>query len=111
MAEPTLEEVFGTGATQTATALSVLKSAMTARGLTASASNTGESMFVFMILQAAINLTESNRLTDLVNRNVSVAYSGQDLIDQGGTSIFLRDTYQVSLYRATTVQAIDPDNY
>ena len=111
MPEPLLTEVFGSGATQTATQLVLLKSDMVARGLTAAAVNTSESMLVYLILQSAAFLTETTRLTDLAARNVSVAYSGQDLIDQGGGNVFLRDTYQVSLYKLTTVQPIDPDNY
>ena len=111
MPEATLVEVFGTSSVQSATDLVILKSSFSGVGLTPVAANTAESLFVSMILRGAINLTEANRLGDLLNRNVAVAFTGQDLVDQGGTSIFLRDTYQVSLYRATTIQAVDPDNY
>lgn len=111
MAEPTVGEVFGALTFQTDEQLLLNKNDMIARGLTATANNTGESMFVAIILNAATNLTEENRLTDLPQRNVSVVYTGQDLINQGGGNVFLRDTYQVSLYKQTTVQPIDPDNY
>jgi hypothetical protein len=111
MSEPTVVEVYGTNASQTTTALIVAKADMEAKGLTISANNTAESMLVYIVLSAAQNLTETNRLTDLPNRNVAIAYTGQDLIDQGGGNVFLRDTYQISLYRPTTIAAIDPDNY
>ena len=111
MPEPLLTEVFGAGASQTASQLVLLKADMVSRGLTAAAVNTSESMLVYLVLQSANVLTEANRLTDLANRNISVSYSGQDLIDQGGANIYLRDTYQISLYKLTTIQPIDPDNY
>ena len=111
MPEPLIAEVYGAGATQTGTALQLLKADMVARGLTVTATNTAESLLVYILLQAASVLTETNRLADLVTRNVTIAYSGQDLIDQGGGNVYLRDTYQVSLYKPTTVQPIDPDNY
>jgi len=111
MAEPTIQEVYGATANQDVTWLYIAKADMATRGLTNTASNTAESMLVYQVLQWAANLTEENRLTDLANRNVSVAYSGQDLIDQGGGNVFLRDVYQISLYKLTTISPIDPDNY
>lgn len=111
MAEPTIAEVYGSTSTETIDYLGVSKVDMQAVGLTRSLPNTAESMLVSIILRAAQTLTETNRLSDLVNRNVTLSYVGQDLIDQGGGNVFLRDTYQVSLYKATTVTPIDPDNY
>lgn len=112
MAEPTLAQVFGSTATSDSTSLNVQKFDMATVGLSnLGTGNTAESQLVAIILLAANNLTEENRLTDLPNRNVTIAYSGQDLINQGGGNVFLRDTYQISLYKATAVVAIDPDNY
>ena len=111
MAEPTLSEVFGISSTQDAATLVVSKSDWLAVGLTATAANTAESLIVSIILKALPVLTETNRLNDLPNRNIAIAFTGQDLIDQGGGNVFLRDTYQVSLYRQTTITAVDPDNY
>lgn len=111
MPEPLLTEVYGSGATQTASQLVIQKADMVSRGLTTATANTAESMLVYLILQTAATLTEANRLTDLLLRNVTVTYSGQDLIDQGAGNVYLRDTYQVSLYKVTAIQPIDPDNY
>lgn len=111
MAEPTLTEVFGAGALEDALAIVVTKAAMAERGLTPAAQNTAESMFVAMLLNARLQLTPDGRAADIANRNVTIEFSGQDLVDQGAGNVFLRDTFQVSLYRPTTIAAIDPDNY
>lgn len=111
MAEPTIQEVFGGSSTEDPQFLYISKNDMANAGLTVAAQNRIESMIVAMMILAANSLTEANRLTDLVNRNVTIAYNGQDLIDQGGGNVFLRDTYAVSFYKPTSIQPIDPDNY
>lgn len=111
MAEPTLAEVFGQFSGQNVGGWSLSKGDFALQGLTALEANRAESLLVAIILKAATSLTEEIRLTDLANRNVTITYSGQDLINQGGGNVFLRDTFQISLYRATTVQSVDPDNY
>lgn len=111
MAEPTLIEVFGAAVTQDITALHVAKADLASVGLTASATSKAEGLLVAILLRAVTSLTETNRLGDLVNRNVAVAYTGQDLVDQGGGNVFLRDTYQISLYKATTIAVVSPNNY
>lgn len=111
MAEPLLGDVFGATCTQTLEAVGFYKSDLAAVGLTASANNTAESLFVALLLMARNSLTPEQRAADIANRNVTVEFSGQDLVDQGAGNVFLRDTFQVSLYRPTTIAAVDPDNY
>lgn len=110
MAEPTLQSVFGAGASQTASGLTISKADMASVGLTAAASNTAESMFVAIVLLASRELTEANRATDNVNRNVTVPYGGQD-ISGSTTAPFLRDAYSVLCYRAYSLSPIDPDQF
>ena len=52
MPEPTLTQIFGAGAAQTATVLTIAKADLAAVGLTASSTNTAESLFVALLLQA-----------------------------------------------------------
>lgn len=111
MAEPTLQEVFGQNATQDANTITIRKSDLAVTGLTASANNTGESLLVALVVFAARSLTEANRTSDTANRNVSVNYSGQDLVDQSTAGYFRRDAYSVLLYKTTTLATIDPDDY
>ncbi|MFM6252850.1 MAG: hypothetical protein ACKPEQ_27520, partial [Dolichospermum sp.] len=59
MPEPTLTEVFGAGATQTATTLTISKSALATVGLTASSDNSAEAILAAILLIAKINLTET----------------------------------------------------
>lgn len=111
MAEPTLGEVFGNFASQSLTELRIDKADTSTVGLTSSGNNTAEALLVAIILKAATSLTEVARITDIVNRNVTIEYAGQDLINQGGGNVFLRDAYTISLYKPTSVVPIDPDNY
>lgn len=110
MAEPSLQDVFGSGATQSSANITIAKADLASVGLTAQNSNTAESIFVSLILLAARSLTEANRATDNVNRNVTVPYGGQDI--SGTTqSPVLRDVYSVLMYRPYSLSPIDPDNF
>jgi hypothetical protein len=60
MAEPTLLEIFGTGATQDANTLTIQKSVLTAVGLTASADNKAERLLAAIVKLAALHLTQAN---------------------------------------------------
>lgn len=111
MAEPTLQEVFGDMSVQGSMSLSIEKSDLASVGLTPSSDNKAESLFVAILLKVRQSLNDANRSLDIQNRNVTVEFSGQDLVDQGAGNVFLRDTFQVSLYRPTTIQSVDPDNY
>jgi hypothetical protein len=110
MAEPTLEQVFGAGATQDANTLTIPKSWLATKGLTAAAANTAESMLVALVMAAADNLTETARATDTVNRHVTVLYSGQDLIEVSGVN-YRRDAFSLLLYKQQPLATLDPDDY
>lgn len=110
MAEPTLQQVFGAGATQDANTLTISKSALTAKGLQANGENSAEALLVAIVMLANDALSETSRATDLENRTVTVVYSGQDLISQGGKT-FQRDAFSVLLYKETQYAAINPNDY
>lgn len=110
MAEPSLQSVFGPGATQTSTNLTISKADLATVGLTAQASNTAESLFVAFILIAAKELTEANRAGDTALRNVTLPYGGQD-VSGAIAAPFLRDAYSVLLYRPYSLAPVDPDNF
>ena len=111
MAEPTLQEVFGANATQDASTLTIRKSDLAITGFTPGAGNTAESLLVALIALAAKSLSEANRTSDTANRNISVNYSGQDLVDQGTAGYFRRDAYSVLLYKTTQIATVNPDDY
>jgi hypothetical protein len=110
MPEPTLQEVFGANATQTATVITINKGDLANIGLTASATNRGESLLMAILMNASNSLTEVARSTDPVNRNVTVQYGGQDLVEQSGAN-YRRDVYSVLAYKSTPLQTVDPDDY
>ena len=58
--EPTLVQVFGSGATQTETQFIINKADLAEVGLTPSETNTAESLFVAIQLKAREHLTETN---------------------------------------------------
>ena len=58
MAEPTLQEIFGTNALQDAEKITIYKSDLV--GLNASSENTGESLFVAVVTTAQNYLSETN---------------------------------------------------
>lgn len=110
MAEPTLQEVFGANATQTSTELIISKTDLAAMGLTASSSNTAESLIVAIILQASSYLNDTSQDT---NSDIQVT------LNQGTTpSIISRNslnyrqvTFDVNLQTPDLSTTIDPDNY
>lgn len=111
MAEPTLQQVFGAGASQTATQLIISKADLTAVGLTASANNSPESMYVAILLLAKSALTETNQQTN-PEQSVTITDSfGADTIVARNNQNFRQRTYNVNLQKLDTGFTIDPDDY
>lgn len=110
MSVPTLTEVFGPGATQDGSVLTIVKADLASVGLTASSSNTAQSLIVAVVLKAFSSLTETNRATDFPNRHVTFYYGGQDLQLQSDVN-YRRDVYQMNLYKTTPLVTVDPDDY
>jgi len=110
MPEPTLDEVFGPGATQTADSITIPKARLVTKGLTASANNRAEALLAALLMAASDSLTETARATDTVNRHLTILYSGQDLIEVSGIN-YRRDAFSVLLYKQQPLTTIDPDDY
>jgi hypothetical protein len=107
MAEPTLIQVFGASATQTATTLTIAKADLT--GLTASATNTAESLLVAILLKAQTQLTTTNRDA---NPDQSVAIeTGFDQIAYRGTTAYYQSARTITMQKLNVSAAIDPDDY
>ncbi|WP_017317106.1 hypothetical protein [Mastigocladopsis repens] len=110
MAEPTLTEVFGLGASQTDAQLIISKADLAAVGLTPAANNRAEQLFVALLLkvQAYLNPTSQETNPDI-----------QIIIEEGTfPSIVFRNnqnyrqtTYTVNLQKLDNSSAIDPDDY
>ena len=112
MAEPTLSQVFGAGATQTTTTLSIAKADLAALGLTASADNKAESLFVALLLQVKTALTPATLETNL-DQSISVAESDfnfQTLVTRNNQT-YRQSTYSINLQKLDQGNIIDPDDY
>ncbi len=108
MAEPTLQQVFGANATQTLNELVIAKSDLT--GLTASATNTAESLIVAILLKAKEYLNDTNQATN-GDIQITVEQSAFPQIISRNSQNYRQITFNVDLQTIDTSFNIDPDNY
>jgi hypothetical protein len=112
MPEPSIQQVFGTNAQSTATTLTIAKADLATVGLTASANNTAESLFVAMLLMAKNSLTTTAQETN-PDQSVTVAeadFNFQTLVTRNNAT-YRQSTYSVNLQKLDTGSTIDPDDY
>lgn len=113
MAEPTITQIFGSGATQTGSSITILKSDLVAVGLTATASNTAESLLTALILLAKATLTQAN-FEGNQDQSIVIAPGFDSIIqrdDGSGTLVSLRQNqFNLNLHKPDT-NIIDPDDY
>ncbi|MBD2204943.1 hypothetical protein H6G33_04210 [Calothrix sp. FACHB-1219] len=107
MAEPTLTQIFGTGATQDATTLTILKSDLT--GLTASGSNTAESLLAAINLKAQSYLSQSN-FDSNTDQSIYIS-NGFSSFTTRGTDAYRVDQITLNLAKLDTGSTLDPDSY
>jgi hypothetical protein len=112
MPEPTLTQIFGAGATQSATVLTIAKADLAAVGLTPSETNTAESLFVALLLLAKQYLTVTNQE---LNADQSITLAEQDfdfqtLVTRNNVT-YRQSTYTARLRRLDTANVIDPNDY
>lgn len=110
MAEPTLTQIFGAGAAQNSTTLTISKADLT--GLTASANNSAESLFVALLLKAKDYLTTANydANTDQSVTIVTPDFGAQSLVTRNNTQ-YRQYVQTVNLYKVDNSSAIDPDDF
>lgn len=109
MADPTLQDVFGPGATQTATTITIAKADFPK--LTARVDNSGQEVFVGLILRAADFFTTTARDTD-TDRKLEVTYDGQTIFPiPNSTDLDRQDTYTCVLHKTVARADVDPDDY
>lgn len=112
MAEPTLTDIFGAAATQSATTLTIAKADLASVGLTASATNTAESLLVAILLRAKALLTTANSETN-PDQSITIAeadFNFQTLVTRNNTT-YRQATYTVNLQKLDAGANIDPDDY
>ena len=109
MAEPTLQQIFGANATQTATTLTISKADLAAVGLSASATNTAESLLVALLLKAGASLTDAN-LQANPDQSISIVDSFESLVTRNNTS-YRQKTYSINLQKLDANTPISPNDY
>ena len=109
MAEPTLQQVFGSNATQTATQLIISKADLATIGLTASATNTGESLLAAIIVFSQQTLTDTNQDTN-ADQSISISDNSDSLVTRNST-IYRRKSKTIEFDKADTSANFDPDDY
>ena len=111
MAEPSVKLVFGDGATQDATTLTISKADLTSVGLTPSATNTAESLLLAIVLKFKSVLTEAARDTN-IDQSVAVVDGFSPSITTRNNLIYLRNTISVEVDKLMSgADTIDPDDY
>lgn len=107
MTEPTLQEVFGAGATQSGTTLTISK--VDFPTLTAAADNRAEQLFVAILLKAETALT-TTRQDSNPEQSITVEDSFQSLTTRNNQQ-YRQITKSVNLQKLDNTAGIDPDDY
>ncbi|MEH2065137.1 MAG: hypothetical protein V7K50_23235 [Nostoc sp.] len=109
MAELTLQQIFGANATQDATTLTIHKADLLR--LTASSTNTGESLLTGILITAQPALSKTN-FDSNIDQSIYVESSFSSFAFRGTNNDSYRiDPLTVSLAKLDTSSIIDPDNY
>ena len=109
MAEPLLTDIFGAGATQTATTLTIAKADLASVGLTASATNTAESLLVAILLKAMQFSNSTNQLTN-PDIQVTIAQSFDSLLNRNNAT-YRQRSYTIDFQKIDASPTINPNDY
>jgi hypothetical protein len=109
MAEPTLISVFGASATQSATELIISKANLATVGLTASATNTPESLLAAIIALAQPALGETSYGSNL-DQSITIT-DGTDSLTSRGTATYRQKTKTIDFFKLDNSGTFDPDDY
>jgi hypothetical protein len=110
MTQPTLQQVFGAGATQDATTITILKSQLP---MTAAAVNGGEQIFAAMFKKAETFLTPETFTTN-TDQSISIVPSFDSLTYRtigGQSATFLQTARTVNFAKEQANSGISPDDY
>ncbi|MDB9374303.1 hypothetical protein [Nodularia sphaerocarpa] len=111
MAEPTITQLFGAGASQTSSAITIQKADLAGVGLSASANNTAESLLTAINLKAQQHLTQTN-LDGNIDQSIVVEPGFSSFTTRGENNNSYRiDQITLNLYKPDSGSIIDPDDY
>lgn len=107
MAEPTLQDTFGAGATQTANSWTISKADFPT--LTATANNSAEQLLVALMLKLRDALT-TTRQANNPEQSITVEEFGTQLVPRNDQQYY-QLTLAVNLQQVQPAIQIDPDNF
>jgi hypothetical protein len=110
MSEPTLQEIFGAGATQSATTITILKADLP---MTAAAINRGEQLFAAIVKKASTNLTTTNFSTN-ADQSITIAAGFDSLAYRTigtVTETLLQTQLTINFGKVQATSGITPDDY
>jgi hypothetical protein len=110
MAEPTLQEIFGAGATQTATTITILKSDL---DMTPTATNRGEQIYAAVVKKAASSLTAANFATN-PDQSITISTGFDSLIYRTINNVqtsYLQNQLTTNFAKLQATAGITPDDY
>lgn len=109
MAEPTLSEVFGSGSSQTDTQLIISKADLS--NLTASASNTAESLLIAIMLKAQSYLSQT-KFDANIDQSVYISPGFSSFTTRGANNDAYRiDQLTINASKIDSGSTLDPDDY
>lgn len=108
MPKATLTDIFP-GATQTATTITIPKSALTSSGLAPLAENTGGQLLSAMAKKASEYMTQTRFDSD--SEQTIVVEVGTDQTTFRGTDRVVQTPITINCYKAAPATVLDPDDY
>lgn len=107
MAEPTLQQIFGANATQTAGVLTIQKADFPS--LTAAADNRGEQLMVAVLLKAKAFLTTVNQDAN-PEQSITIEDSFESITTRNNQQ-YRQKTISINLQKLDVSAGVDPDDY
>lgn len=112
MAEPTITQIFGSAATQTATSITIDKADLAGVGLTASASNKAESLLAAILLLAKNALTQA-AFDSNIDQNITIIPGFNSIVQRDtGSGVFIeyrQFQYNIGFHKLDGA-TLDPDD-
>jgi hypothetical protein len=110
LAEPTLQEIFGAGATQDATTITIAKTDLP---MTAVASNRGEQILAAMLKKASTGLGATTFGTN-IDQSVSIAPGYEQIVYRtvnNNPVAYLKAPLTIDFHKIQATAGITPDDY
>jgi hypothetical protein len=107
MAQPSLQDVLGPGATQDATTITILKADLP--GLTPAANNNGEQLFAGIVKRARVYLTDANQ-TNNPDQNITFGETFSRFVTRNDQK-YRQNQIPINFQKLDNDPDIEPDEY